>query len=158
MLSSERRSLFRFLSIYLGSTLILFFLATAILYHYQKHNIIDNQLSKLHIQAQNITQKLRELHATFNNPLIYPLDKSYDSAIFDINREYIFGTFKPKDILWNKNFYTKDGYLYYIYSIKPYYLGASYLVISNLINQQPIIHLKKILALFLFIAFILFTI
>jgi two-component system OmpR family sensor kinase len=42
MLISERRSLFRFLTIYLSSTLLLFLLATVILYNYQKHNILES--------------------------------------------------------------------------------------------------------------------
>jgi two-component system OmpR family sensor kinase len=133
-------------------------LATTILYHYQKHNILDNQLTKLHIQAQKITQKLRELHVTFNTPLIYPSKKPYNSAIYSINREYIFGTFEPKNILWSKNFYIDDEKMYYIHSIKPYYLGASYLVVSNQINRKPISNLQKLLALFLFVAFIFFAI
>ena len=158
MLSSEKRSLLRFLAIYLGSTMILFLLATAILYHYQKHNIIDRQIDKIHVESQKIVQKLRLLHKSFNTPLIYPYHKPFQSAIYDINREYIFGSFHPKSILWDKEFYTKGNRLFYIYKIKPYYLGASYLVVSNRIDQKPIQNLQKLLTLFLLIAFIFFTI
>jgi two-component system OmpR family sensor kinase len=132
-------------------------LATIILYYYQKHNIIDHQVSKLYIQAQNITEKLRELHKEFDKPLIYPNIKPFDSAIYDIDKRYIFGSFKPKDILWDREFYIKNGYIYYIYPVKPYYLGASYLIISNKLDNQPIIFFQKLLGLFLFIAFLFFT-
>ncbi len=158
MLSSEKRSLFRFLTIYLSSTLLLFLLATTILYHYQKHNILDKQIDRLHIEAQKITQKLRELHSIFNKPLIYPYNKPFKSAIYTIDKKYIFGSFRPKTILWNKEFYIKNRSLFLIYNIKPYYLGASYLIVSKNINEKPILDLKKLLILFLLIACIFFTI
>lgn len=158
MLSSEKRSLFRFLTIYLSSTLLLFLLATVILYNYQKHNILDTQMDRLHIEAQRSVQELRVLHSTFNSPLVYPSHQPFQSAIYDIKKEYIFGLFKPKNILWEREFYTQDSKLFYIYPVKPYYLGASYLLVSKTIDQQPIINLQKLLALFLLIAFIFFTI
>lgn len=157
MLISEKRSLFRFLTIYLSSTLLLFLLATVILYNYQKHNILDTQMNRLYLEAQKNVQELRVLHSTFTSPLIYPYHHPFQSAIYDINREYIFGSFQPKDILWDREFYTQKDKLFYIYPIKPYYLGASYLLVSKTINQEPIIHLQKILALFLLIALIFFT-
>ena len=157
MLSSEKRSLFRFLTIYLSSTLLLFLLATVIFYTYQKHNILDTQMDRLHIEAQKNVQELRVLHLTFNSPLIYPYHPPFESAIYDINKEFIFGSFKPKNILWDREFYTQNGKLFYIYPVKPYYLGASYLIVSRSIDQEPIIYLQKILVLFLLIALIFFT-
>ncbi len=158
MLSSEKRSLLRFLTIYLSSTLLLFLLATVILYHYQKHNILDKQIYRLHVEAQKIVQVLRELHSTFNKSLIYPYNKPFKSAIYTIDKKYIFGSFKPKDVFWDREFYIKDNSIVYIYNIKPYYLGASYLVVSKNIDNKPIASLEKLLILFLLIAFIFFTI
>jgi len=157
MLSSEKRSLFRFLAIYLSSTLILFLLTTTILYHYQKHNIIDRQRDKLQVEVQKIVQKLRVLHTSFNTHLVYPYYKPFNSAIYDINKKYIFGSFHPKNILWDREFYIKNDTLFFVYKIKPYYLGAYYLIVSNKINPKPIQNLQKILGLFLLIAFIFFT-
>ncbi|NOZ91010.1 MAG: HAMP domain-containing histidine kinase [Epsilonproteobacteria bacterium] len=157
MLSSEKRSLLRFLAIYLSSTLTLFLLATVILYHYQRHNIIDRQIDKIHVESQKIVQKLRVLHSSFNTPLVYPYHKPFKSAIYNINKEYIFGSFHPKNISLDKEFYIKNNKLFYIYKIKPYYLGAYYLVVSNEIDQKPIHNLQKLLALFLLIALIFFT-
>ena len=54
MLSSERRSLVRFLAIYLSSTFILFALGSYIFYNFQKHQIVDNQNSKLQLEAEKI--------------------------------------------------------------------------------------------------------
>jgi two-component system OmpR family sensor kinase len=157
MLSSERRSFFRFFSIYLGSTFILFLLATFIFYDYQRYQIIEIQNTELNIEAERITQKLRQLNQTFTKKLIYPHKAPFDSAIYDIDKQYIFGSFSPEQISWNKEYYHDKERLYHLHPLYPYYLGASYLLISKNINQEPIDNLRKMSILFLLIAGIFFT-
>ena len=157
MLSSERRSLVRFLAIYLSSTFILFALGSYIFYNFQKHQIVDNQNSELQLEAEKIAQKLRELHQTFKQPLFYPNDPSFNSAIYTLDRGYIFGTFKPKKIEWYKEFYKEGEKLFYIHALKPYYLGASYLLVSKKFDPKPLNELVRMLLLFLVGAGVLFT-
>ena len=157
MLSSEKRSLFRFLSIYLSSTFILFLLATFIFYDYQKHQIIDIQNAELSIEAEHITQSLRQLNETFTKTLTYPQKEPFKSAIYDLDKGYIFGSFNPKNILWSEEYYQEEKRLFHIHPLFPYYLGASYIIISKEINPEPIDHLLKMSILFLFIAGIFFT-
>jgi len=156
MLHSEKRSLFRFLAIYLTSTMLLFILTTIILYTSQRHNIIDIQMDKIHIKAQEISEQLRVLHTNFNPILPYPNSKNIQSAIFDINKNYIFGSFQPKNIIWDREFYIYQDCIFYIIPLKPYYLGASYLVVSKNIDYKPIKDLQTLLIIFLIIAFIFF--
>ncbi len=118
---------------------------------------MDRQVGKLQAEAKHFTQELRELHQQFTPTLPYPNHLGYDSAIYSTQKTYIFGTFKPANILWDKTFYTQEGHLFYLYPIKPYYLGASYLVLSHPINQDPIKELRNLLMLFLLIAGLFFT-
>ncbi|NEW61277.1 HAMP domain-containing histidine kinase [Sulfurovum sp. bin170] len=157
MLRSEKRSLFRFLGIYLSSTFILFFLATVIFYDFQKHQIIDTQNAELSDEAERLTQALRQLNKTFTPSLIYPQEKPFDSAIYSLDRAYIFGSFNPKNLLWDKEYYQQGEQLFHIHPLYPYYLGVSHLVIARTINQEPIDNLIKMSILFLFVAGILFT-
>ena len=157
MINSEKRSLVRFLAIYLSSTFILFALGSYIFYNFQKHQIIDNQNAQLQLEAEKIAQKLRELHQTFKKPLRYPNDPSFDSTIYDFDRGYIFGTFKPKKIEWDREFYKEGEKLFYIHALKPYYLGASYLLVSKDFDPKPLNELIKMLLLFLVGAGVLFT-
>ena len=154
---SEKRSMFRFLSIYLSSTLLLFLLATFIFYDFQKHHIIDNQNSKLNREAIEISQKLRQLSATFTNPLVYPYKNPFHSAIYNLDKAYIFGSFKPNSILWNQEYYRQGNRLFHLHKLYPYYLGASHLLVSKEINQKPIDELFNNAILFLLIAGIFFT-
>ncbi len=157
MLSSERRSLVRFLTIYLSSTFILFALGSYIFYNFQTYQILNTQKSQLQLEAEKIAQRLRELHQTFNRPLLYPNDSYFNSAIYDLDKGYIFGTFKPKNIEWSREFYQERENLFYIHPLQPYYLGASYLLISKKFDSKPLNELTKILLLFLIIAGVFFT-
>ena len=157
MLPNEKRSLVRFLTIYLSSTLLLFLLATLIFYAFQKHNILNAQNSKLNTEAVRVSQELQRLSATFGKPLVYPTNAPFSSALYNLDKEYIFGSFKPNTILWNQEYYQEENKLFHLHKLYPYYLGASYILISKEINQQPINYLFKMSLFFLLIATLFFT-
>jgi len=157
MQSSEKRSLFRFLAIYLGSTFTLFLLATIIFYGFQKQQIIDNQNAKLLVKSEEIIQNLRELSNTYDSKLIYPQYETYHSAIYNLDKGYIFGTKEYKNVQWEKEYYQDKNQLFYLRPLSPYYLGASYLLISQTINQEPLNELFRLSMLFLLIAGAIFT-
>jgi two-component system OmpR family sensor kinase len=113
-------------------------------------------MDKIHIEAQKISEKLRVLHTNFNRVLPYPNNRDIKSAIFDIKKKYIFGAFNPKDIFWDKESYVYQGCIFYILPLKPYYLGASYLIVSKKIDYKPIKDLETLLIIFLIVAFVFF--
>ena len=149
-LSSEQKSLYRFLTIYLISTFLLFSIAIAIFYYFSKGEIIASQNRSLEFKASKIKDKLRVLHQSNNVRLPYPIIEGIDSAIYDIDGNYIFGT--KKDIS------KQNGYLYQEFDIKPYYLGASKLVVTSKIYFTPIDKLKIRLITFMLFVFLLLTI
>ena len=157
MQSSEKRSLFRFLAIYLGSTFSLFILATFIFYGFQKQQIINNQNAKLLVKSEEIIQNLRELSNTYDSKLIYPQYENYHSSIYNLDKGYIFGTKEYKNIQWEKEYYQDKNQLFYLRPLSPYYLGASYLLLSQEINQEPLNELFRLSMLFLLIAGVIFT-
>jgi len=156
MLRSEKRSLFRFLTIYLSSTFSLFFLATFIFYGFQKHQIIDRQHSELKIKSEEIREQLRQLTHHYEEELVYPQHRSYDSAIYNLDKAYIFGTTHYENIEWEQGYYQKENKLFYINRLQPYYLGAAYLVVSQSINEEPLNELFCLSALLLFLVGIFF--
>ena len=84
MYSSEKKSLRRFLIIYLGSTMTLFIISMAIFYSFERHNLLDAQKKSIKKDSIEMVHKLRELHQINSNIVIYPNSLSYQSAIFDI--------------------------------------------------------------------------
>ena len=155
MLHSEKRSLFRFLIIYLGSTFILFSVASWLFYISSKHHLLDQQRESLKYEAEHIKSQLRILHQSNAQKLVYPQHKYIKSAIYDLDKVYIFGTFQEDQSL-DINKY--DSNLYYITKIEPYYLGAAYLLVSRAIVSAPIEKLQKSIFLFMLGAGLFFTI
>ena len=146
MLSSEKRSLVRFLVIYLASTLLLFSLASWIFYSSAKHHLLDQQRETIKYESELIKSKLRELHQSNTLPLIYPYHAMIESAIYDLDEKYIFGTFKDKLSLGN---FSDTTHLYYLTKVEPHYLGAAYLLTSRVINFKPIENLQKNILFFM---------
>ena len=155
MLSSEKRSLIRFLLIYLTSTFILFSFASWIFYSSAKHHLLDQQRETLKYEAEHIKSQLRALHRSDAEILYYPKSKHIRSAIYDLDKAYIFGTFKTKQIL---DVHTDGNILYHITKIEPYYLGAAYLLTAKEIDFKPIENLQKNILFFMFAAGIFFSI
>ncbi len=142
MFPSEKRSLYRFLLIYIGSTLLLFAVGSAIFYNYQKHRLIDHQNTLLKAQSATLIPELKQLHRSQENRLIYPQYTEFHSAIYDIESNYLFGDFHPKTILLENEFWQKDAMLFYLQKVSPYYLGVAYIVTQKPIDFAPIHMLK----------------
>jgi len=153
LLSSEKRSLIRFLVIYLASTLILFSLASWIFYNSAKHHLLDQQRETIKYEAELIKSKLRELHQSNTLPLRYPHHMMIESAIYDLDEKYIFGTFQGTPALQDLS---DDIRLYYLTKVEPYYLGAAYLLTSRVINFEPIEDLQNNILFFMFGAGVFF--
>jgi len=141
LLRSEKRSLIRFLVLYLGSTFILFSIASWLFYISSKHHLLDQQRESIKYEAEHIKSQLRTLHQSNAAKLVYPNHTHIQSAIYDLDKTYIFGTFKTEQSL-DINKYEKR--LYHTLNVEPYYLGAAYLMVAKDINYEPIKKLQKI--------------
>lgn len=145
MLASEKRSLVRFLVIYLVSTLVLFSLAAWIFYTSSKHHLLDKQYDVLKYEAEGLKSALRALHKSNDAELHYPYSPYVKTAIYDIDKKYIFGTIDAQTHFLD----TQEGKLYYRSKIAPYYLGAAYAVLEKEIDTAPIVKLQKDIVLFM---------
>lgn len=154
MLHSEKRSLIRFLILYLGSTFILFSIASWLYYISSKHHLLDQQRESIKYEAEHIKSQLRILHKSNDTKLIYPNKKDIQSAIYNVDKEYIFGTFQTKQSLDINKYGNR---LYHSMKVEPYYLGAAYLLLAKDIDFAPIKVLQKNIFLFMLGAGLFFT-
>ena len=155
MLSSEKKSLFRFLAIYLSSTFLLFSLASWIFYLSAKHHLLDHQAQSLEIEAAYLKNRLRLLHQSDAPKLVYPKRKGIDSAIYDLDKGYIFGTVDHNLSYDAPQEKTK---LYHKERLQPYYLGAAYMLLMRDIDEKPIVDLQRNILLFMLAGGIFFSI
>lgn len=83
------------------------------------------------IKAQEFYSLLQDYHESMSQEIEYPKFDDYNSAIFDIDKNIIFSTIKNKNIDLNKIYYQKNPNSYFIYEMKPYYMGAAFIVIEQ---------------------------
>ena len=155
MLQSEKKSLVRFLVIYMTSTMVLFSIASWIFYTSSKQNIIEKQQQSLKYEASHLFSTLRQLHQSNAQVLYYPNTKDYKSAIYDLNHRYIFGNFKTP-INYDTN--SSNKMLIYKQKVEPYYLGTAYMLLSQPLNQKAIYELQQKVVLMMVTALMFFSI
>ena len=157
MLKSEKKSLVRFLLIYFGSTFLLFTITAWIFYTSQHHHLLDEQRDSLKLDAVKIIRDLRTLHSSFDQTLIYPVRTSIHSSIYDLDKNYIFGTGADRTFLSKKEAMLHEDKLYYSTEVQPYYLGAAYLLVSKDLNEVPIKELQLNILQFMLAAGLFFA-
>ena len=86
-------------------------------------------MQNLRDKAEQVKSQLRILHDSYDTTLTYPKYESFDSNIYDLNKRYIFGTFKNKLDLDAIKKSDQEDTFYYISRIEPYYLGAAYILV-----------------------------
>ncbi|MEA3315164.1 MAG: ATP-binding protein, partial [Campylobacterota bacterium] len=129
--NGEIKTIKNVLILYLIST---FLIISAFSYSYyisQKEQYKKEIENKLFIYSKDIYQELKSLHNRLENSMNYPIYKDFQSTIYDIDKNIIFGEFKNIDINFQEKCYFKNDYNYYIYKTSQYYLGTAYIVIRE---------------------------
>ncbi len=85
----------------------------------------------MEINAKKLYSSLQNYHKSMDQEIKYPRFDEYNSALYDIDKNVIFSTIKNKNIKLNKTYYQMDSKSYFIYEMKPYYMGAAYIVIQQ---------------------------
>jgi two-component system OmpR family sensor kinase len=138
------------------TTMALFTLAATLFYHYEKHRLLDLQKDVLKQDSERFILQIRHLHESMKKELAYPISKNFHSAIFDIDKEFIFGDFQPNSALLTDSFVIQNGTLTYTKEVVPYYLGAAYLILQKPLDRKPLQALLEHTILFLVAAFFIF--
>ena len=140
---SEKKALRRFLALYLLSTFVLIAAGLGIFYEYSLHRLIDQQNQRLKFKTSLLLPKLQKLHFSNVSPLLYPKIEGIRTALYDIDRNYLIGDFKPQKIHWDREFWQEGNMLFYRTQIRPYYLGAATIVAAMPLDEAPIKELQK---------------
>ena len=150
MYHSEKRSLYRFLAIYLLSTLILFSLGASIFYASEKHHLLDRQREAMKHEGEKLQHQLIQLHRSFEAKMPIYVKKEYKIALLERGKKEIISTFDlPPDIDFHHGYQLLDGHILYIKPVDPYYLGAAYLLIWTPVNREGIADLQKKILFFM---------
>jgi len=143
---AERRSLKRFLAIYLISTFFLIGVGEYMYYVSVRNNIIKEE--KAYIERQ-----LKAFLSKNNKPDILKLrdlrklkGMKVDVSIYK-NNVYMFGTMKPRMIYYNREFWVENNRVYFLF-IMPELWGKIYILTSKELDKAAISSLRNRLILF----------
>ena len=128
--SSEKRSLTRFLALYIVLVTMLLLLLGIFYYQSQEKLMFSNQRTILAEYANNHVKALKHLHNHFKEDLFYPRNYQFNSAIYDIEGKKIFSTLENPQINFEKEVYRTGNSIHFVKALDDYYLGAKYLFIE----------------------------
>jgi two-component system OmpR family sensor kinase len=129
---SEKKTLFRFLALYIFFTTVILTLTILLYYSLQKEIYNSQKTINLNHYANDFLVQLKELKQ--NQP--YPKDKSFDTSLYDSNYNLIYSTLEdPKKSLGDID-YTNDVIVRYIKEPNEYFKNTQYLVVKIKPNTQ----------------------
>ena len=128
-LQSEKKTLFRFLALYVLLTIIIISVFSFIYFSLQKDLMLQERKSTLQKHSKELIENLKQLHINFDKTQLYPRSTKYDSAIFDNEEKLIFSTSKTK-LRLDKILYLENKELHLVNIPESYYLGAKYIIVK----------------------------
>ena len=146
---AEKKSLRRFLIVYIVSTVILMGIGEWIYYNSRKHFIIDSQVSELSSKLKLFLTENRGMLKKLRYEGYFPYE-NIDIAVYK-NGRFLFGGFKT--VLSHKEFWNDAKYVYYQYTM-PKRWGRVDIIIREKIDNLKIKSLKKELVIFNIFAFL----
>ena len=154
MLSSEKKSFWRFLTIYI-LLISLVIVSISIIYYKSNSDRIALQYKSM-MQELSVLQikRLKWLHNHFPKYNKYPRDERFNSAIYDLEYQEIFSTLKSKKVDFNKSFYFTKNYAIYLTILSDYYLGAKYLFIEVPKNNELVYRTIRNISIYSTISFV----
>lgn len=155
LLKSEKKSLLRFLSLYLLLVILLLLLLSLFYYQSQEKIMIANQRMILSGYAEDQTKRLKELHHYFDDRRTYPRDHRFRSAIYDLEEVEIFSLLENKEIHFDEEMYQPGTNIHFIKILDNYYLGAKFLIIEVKNNRGWFHETIKTIAMYSSLAFLI---
>ena len=130
LLVSEKKSLLRFLALYMTMIILVFIVLSAYYYQTQEKLMLSNQRATMFKYAYIHTKRLKVLHHYFDERRLYPRDPRFKSAIYDIEYVKIFSLLTKENIHFNEEIYLLDDHIHFIKTLDEYYLGTKYIIIE----------------------------
>ncbi|MEA3418504.1 MAG: HAMP domain-containing sensor histidine kinase [Campylobacterota bacterium] len=157
LLKSERKTLLRFLALFLLLVVLVLSLLSVFYYQSQEKLMFSNQRTALSNYSYEQIKRLKILHHYFDDRRTYPRDHRFKSAIYDLEEVQIFSLLDDERVRFDKEIYRTEEKIHFVKILDDHYLGTKYLIIE-VDDDQVWYHetLRKI-AMFGVSAFLLLT-
>jgi len=152
---SEKKTLYRFLSLYIFFTLVILGLTISLYYTLQKELAASQRTILLNEYADDFLLKLEELHNDTTDTLIYPRDEKFQTSLYGEDYKLIYSTLdNPKNLLTEVS-YTSNKIVRYITQPQKYYLHTQYIIVEMEDDKEWLDKTMKIIFIYGSIFFII---
>jgi two-component system OmpR family sensor kinase len=153
MLYSEKRTLYRFLALYLFLSVVIVTFISFMYYDFEKNLMLQAQRLSLQKDANSLIHRLKELHVNFEqSDKRYPRYRLFESAIYDSDKELIYSTLKNSSPNLDDIVYTDKQRIHYIKEPESYYLGAAYVIVEVEDDGLWLKKVKRNIAIFILLS------
>ena len=130
LLGSEKKSLLRFLALYVSMVMVMLIIIASYYYQTQEKLMLSNQRATLFKYGYVHAKRLKVLHHFFDERRKYPRDPRFKSAIFDIDKKTIFSLLDESNVRFDKEIYIVGNHIHFLKSLDDFYLGTKYIIIE----------------------------
>ncbi len=123
----EKKSLFRFMSVYISSIFVIILTFSTLFYKIEKEHLKDKVFNTLRVEAFSISSNA--IDSQMQN-IKFTIPRGINYILLDKNKKIIKSNFK-ENIDLTKDFYIKDGCAYYIDKGAKGHRGIFYIVTKN---------------------------
>ncbi len=139
MSRSERRSLYRFMTIYALSTLLLFGIGAVIFYQFEVYQMQENERRAIKRDSERIIPLIKEA-----DPKKLQQIQGLEVAVYNGKKEYLFGTFEPASVQWGRNFVLRGDILRHSRVIPPPHRNhTAFMVIERQVDTSALSTLRQ---------------
>ncbi|UPT78367.1 HAMP domain-containing histidine kinase [Sulfurovum sp. XGS-02] len=131
LLRSEKKSLLRFLTLYVAMVIFLITLLSRFYYQSQEKLILSDHRAMMTKYAYIQTRRLKVLHHFFPERTEYPRDPRFKSAIYDLEHMKIFSLLEDENVRFDaEEIYITNSHIHLVKMLDEFYLGTKYLIIE----------------------------
>ena len=98
--------------------------------------MLQNQNNRLQEYSYELISKIRYLHNNFARSQKYPRFVYFNSAIYDSSGKQIFSTLEDEKVNLDDTIYKIGDNIHYVRLLESYYLGAMYVVIEIIDDEE----------------------
>ncbi|WP_373035589.1 sensor histidine kinase [Sulfurimonas sp.] len=151
---SEKKTLYRFLSLYVFFTVVILSLTISLYYTLQKELASSQRTIALNQYADNFLISLEDLNNDKTDTLLYPRDKKFKTSLYGADYKLIYSTLsKPKNLLTEVT-YTNNKIVRYTTEPEKFYLNAQYIIVETGDNKEWLNETVKTIVIYSSIFFI----
>ena len=130
LLNSEKKSLVRFLALYMAIGIGMFTLLGLYYYQSQEKLMLADKRAALSKYAYIQTKRLKVLHHFFDERTEYPRDSRFKSAIYDLEYMKIFSQLTDETVTFVEGVYLREHTVHFVKRLDQFYLGTKYLIVE----------------------------